>query len=131
MLFLDVQSFYWTYTCHAPGGSCIRIDDPNDDTISTFEVADRTNVELYCCASVIGYKNINIHMNQVGDIRKKIDVNKKQELDGSWVICANQHTSIKRTTSRKEETLTCELTTDGKSYSTLSSIIVVKGYFNV
>ncbi|UJR10020.1 hypothetical protein I4U23_014243 [Adineta vaga] len=127
LILADVQSFYWTYTCHAPTGSCIRTDDPNDDTLSTFEVADQTNVDLYCCASVIGYKNININMNQIGDIRRPINVHKKQELDGSWVVCANQHTSIKRIYSRNEETLTCELTTDGKVSSTLSSVIVVKG----
>ena len=98
---LDVQSFYWTYICHGPAGSCERSDDPTDETLSTFEVADQTNVDLFCCASVTGYKNVNINMNQIGEIRGNIDVKQKQELDGSWVVCANQHTLLKRTSSRE------------------------------
>jgi hypothetical protein len=66
-------------------------------------------------------------MNQIGKIRGKINVKQKEELDGSWVICANQHTLLKRTSSRNQETLTCELITDNRLYSSLSSVIVMKG----
>ncbi|CAF0910924.1 unnamed protein product [Adineta ricciae] len=125
-LFSDVQLFYWSYTCHAPVGSCVRTDDSNDDTSSTFEVADQTTVNLYCCASVNGFKDINVKMNRVGETRGDIHIKRKQELDGSWVVCANQHTLIKRTSSRNPQTLTCELVTDNEPYSTLSSSIVVK-----
>ncbi|CAF0910413.1 unnamed protein product [Adineta ricciae] len=125
-LFSDVQLFYWSYTCHAPIGSCVRTDDSNDDTLSTFEVADQTTVNLYCCASVNGLKNINVKMNRVGETRGDIHIKRKQELDGSWVVCANQHTLIKRTSSRNPQTLKCELITDNEPYSSLSSSIVVK-----
>jgi hypothetical protein len=70
-------------------------------------------------------------MNQIGEIRGKIDVKRKQELDGSWVICANQHTSLTRTSSGDQQTLTCELITDHRSYSTLTSIIIMKGNWNL
>jgi hypothetical protein len=66
-------------------------------------------------------------MNPVGEIRGKIHVKRKQELDGSWVVCANQHTVLKRTSSRNQQTLTCELITDNRIYSSLSSAIVMKG----
>jgi hypothetical protein len=108
-------------------GSCVRSDDPTDVTLSTFEVADPTNVDLFCCASVTGYKNLNIKMNQIGEIRGKIDVKRKQELDGSWVICANQHTALTRTSSRHQQTLTCELITDNRPYSTLMSVTIMTG----
>ncbi len=131
MSFIDVQSFYWTYICYGPAGSCIRSDDPADETLSTFEVADQTHLDLFCCASVTGYKSVNINMNQVGEIRGKIDVKHKQELDGSWVVCANQHTVLTKRSSRNQETLTCELITDNQSYSTLAGIIIMKGDWNL
>jgi hypothetical protein len=95
------------------------------------EVADKTNVDLFCCASVTGYKNLNINMNQIGEIRGQIDIKRKQEYDGSWVICANQHTLLTRSSSsqNRQQTLTCELITDGRSYSSLTSVIVMKGNF--
>ena len=69
-------------------------------------------------------------MNEIGEIRGKVDIKRKQELDGSWVICANQHTLLKQTFSRNQQTLTCELIIDNRSYSSFSSIIVMKGNFN-
>jgi hypothetical protein len=128
---LDVQSFYWTYICDGPAGSCIRTDELQDETISTFEVADQTNVDLFCCASVAGYKNVNINMNQIGDSQGTVNVNRKQELDESWVVCANQQTLLKRTSSRNQETLNCELIIDDQSYSTFSSVISIKGNWNL
>jgi hypothetical protein len=98
--------------------------------LSTFEVADQTNVDFFCCASVMGYKNLNLNMNQIGKIRGQIDIKRKQEFDGSWVICANQHTLLTRTSSRNQQTLTCELITDGRSYSSFASVIVMKGNCN-
>jgi hypothetical protein len=126
-LCLDVQSFYWAHICHAPAGACIRSDDPSDETLSTFEVADKTNADLYCCASAAGYKHINIKMNHVGEGRSPIDMKKKQELDGSWVVCASQHTVFKRISSKNQEMLTCELVVGDLPYSSFSSVIVVKG----
>lgn len=125
MFVLDVESFYWSYVCHGPAGSCVRSDDATDDTLSTLQVSDRTNVDLFCCASVSGYKNIDMKMNKIGKIRGKINVKRRQELDGSWVICANQHTLLKRTSSQQK--LTCELITDDRSYSSVSSEIKMKG----
>jgi len=88
-------------------------------------------MELFCCASVTGYKNVNLYMNQVGDIRGSVEVNKKQELDGSWVVCANQRTILRRTPYLKQQTLTCELLTDDRRHSTLSSVIIMKGDENL
>ena len=109
---LDVQSFYWTYVCHGPAGSCLRSDDATDETRSTIEIADQTRVDLYCCASATGYGKVNVQMSRVGEERAEIDVKRKQELDGSWVVCANQHTLFKRTASSKQQVFTCELIVD-------------------
>lgn len=95
--------------------------------MSRFEVADQTNIELFCCASVTGYKNVNILMNPIGDNHGSVEIKKRQDLDGSWVICANQRTILKRTPYLKQQTLTCELLTDDRHYSTLSSVIIMKG----
>jgi len=65
-------------------------------------------------------------MNQIGDNRDNVEVKKKQELDGSWVICANQRTILKRTPYFKQQTLTCELLTDDRYHSRLSSVIIMK-----
>lgn len=70
-------------------------------------------------------------MNQIGEIRDKIDVKRKQEFDGSWVVCANQYTLLTRTSSRTQQTLTCELITDDRSYSSLASVVVMKGNYNL
>lgn len=123
----DVQSFYWNYICHGPIGSCQRLNDPNNEDSSRFEVADRTSVEFFCCAALTGYKTVQINMNQIGDDRDDVEVNKKQESDGSWVICANQRTILKRTSYNQQRVLTCELTIDNQRHSTLSSLIVIKG----
>ena len=123
----DVQSFYWNYICHGPIGSCQRLNDPNNEDSSRFEVADQTSVEFFCCAAVTGYKTVQINMNQIGDDRDDVEVNKKQESDGSWVICANQRTILKLTAYNQQRVLTCELTIDNQRYSTLSSLIVIKG----
>lgn len=69
-------------------------------------------------------------MNEIGEIRGEIHIKRKQELDESWVICANQHTYLTRTSSRRQQTLTCELIIDDRSYSSLSSVIVMKGNLN-
>jgi len=66
-------------------------------------------------------------MNQIGDNLGNVEVKKKQELDGSWVVCANQRTILKRTPFLRQQTLTCELLTDDRHYSTLSSVIIIKG----
>jgi hypothetical protein len=66
-------------------------------------------------------------MNSIGDQRGNVEVNKKQELDGSWVICANQRTVLKRTSYSRQQMLTCELLTDNRQHSTLSSVIIMKG----
>jgi hypothetical protein len=66
-------------------------------------------------------------MNQIGEMRGQIHVKRKQELDESWVVCANQHTLLKQTSSKHHQTLTCELIIDDRSYSSLSSVIVIKG----
>ncbi len=131
IFFEDIQSFYWNYICHGPIGSCQRSDDLIDENSSRFEVADQTNIELFCCAAVTGYKNVNIQMNPIGDHRGNVEINKKQESDGSWVICANQQTILKRTSYYKQQTLTCELTVDNRHYSTISSLIIIKGDFHV
>jgi len=65
-------------------------------------------------------------MNQVGDNLDNVEVKKKQELDGSWVICANQRTILRRTPYFKQQTLTCELLIDDRHHSTLSSMIIMK-----
>jgi hypothetical protein len=59
--------------------------------------------------------------------RSDVEINKKQESDGSWVICANQQTILKRTSYYKQQTLTCELTVDNRHHSTISSLIIIKG----
>ncbi|CAF4331040.1 unnamed protein product [Rotaria sp. Silwood2] len=122
----DVQSFYWNYICHGPIGSCERWDDVVNESLSQFEVADQTNIELFCCASVTGYQTVNIHMNRVGDILGSVEVNKKQELDGSWIVCANQRTVLRRTSIFNQQLLTCELLTDNRPNSMLSSLIIIK-----
>ena len=66
-------------------------------------------------------------MNQIGNYRGNVEVNKKQELDGTWVICADQRTILKRTPYNKQQTLICELTLDNRQHSTLSSLIIIKG----
>lgn len=124
---LDVESFYWSYICHAQAGSCMRFDDPLDQSMSTFEVSDQTPVDLFCCASVIGYENINIKMNEVGKTRDKIHVKRRQELDGSWVICANQHTFFTREYHTKQETLMCDLIIDDNIYSSFTTTIELIG----
>ncbi|CAF3716113.1 unnamed protein product [Adineta steineri] len=126
LIVADVQSFYWNYICHGTVGSCLRSDDPIDETLSTFEVADQTKVDFFCCASVLGFKNVDLNMNPIGDIRGKINIHRRQESDGSWVVCANQHTFIKRTSSNNQQILTCELMTDNQLDSSLSSVIRVK-----
>lgn len=68
-------------------------------------------------------------MNQIGDISGKVETRKKQDLDDSSVICANQRTIIKRTSYSGQQTLTCELFTDSRRHSTLSSVIIIKGNF--
>jgi len=122
---LDVDAFYWTYVCHGAAGSCARSGDD-----SRFEVADETNVDLFCCATVIGYKNVKINMNQIGNLREKIYVKQKQDVDGSLVICSNQHTFLSRTSTRNSRGLTCELILDGQVYTTISTNIVMKGKKN-
>jgi hypothetical protein len=89
-------------------------------------VADQTNVELFCCATVTGYKGVSIQMNPIGDYRRDVEINKKEESDGSWVICANQQTIFKRTSYSQSQTLTCELSVDNRHHSTLSSLIIIK-----
>ncbi|CAF0942876.1 unnamed protein product [Adineta steineri] len=126
LILADVQSFYWNHICYAPTGSCQRVDDVYDENLSKFEVIDQTNVELFCCASVTGYKNVNVYMNPIGDIRGNVEINRKQEIDGSWVVCANQRTILKRTPYLNQQTLTCELLIDDRRHSILSSVIIIK-----
>lgn len=122
-----MQSFYWNHICHGAVGSCERVDDPDDENLSRLQVADRTVVELFCCASVTGIKTVDIHMNQVGEMRERVAVNKRQELDGSWVVCATQQAMFRRTPYANQQTLTCELLADERRHSTLSSVITVTG----
>jgi hypothetical protein len=70
-------------------------------------------------------------MNQIGDDRGNVEVKKKQELDGSWVVCANQRTILKRTPYLNQQTLTCELLTDDRRHSRLASVIIMKGSLNL
>jgi hypothetical protein len=70
-------------------------------------------------------------MNQVGESRSNVEVNKKQELDGSWVVCANQRTVLRRTPYQNQQTLTCELLTDDRRHSRLASVIIMKGSLNL
>lgn len=119
----DVQSFYWTYICHGPAGSCVRTENSLEETRSTFQVSEQTRADLYCCASVTGYKQVDLKMNSIGEIQGSVSLNRKTELDDSLVICAHQHTVFRR----RQETLTCELILDNRSYSTLSSDVVTKG----
>jgi hypothetical protein len=70
-------------------------------------------------------------MNPIGDTRPNVEVKKKQETDGSWVVCANQRTVIRRTPYLNQQILTCELLTDDRRHSTLSSIIIIKGEYNI
>ena len=123
----DVESFYWTYTCHGPLGSCDRSDDSNDESASAFVVADQSDVDLYCCASAAGYKNVNIKMSQIGESQGKIDVKRKQELDGSWVVCATQHTRFTRQSYENQALFTCELMTDDRLHSSLTTAVIMKG----
>lgn len=67
-------------------------------------------------------------MNQIGENYANMEIKKKEEIDGSLVICANQYTTLKRRYDGKQETLTCELLTDNRHHSTLSSVIIIKGY---
>ncbi|CAF1306991.1 unnamed protein product [Adineta ricciae] len=115
LIIADVDSFYWNFVCHGPIGSCQRSDDLVDENLSRFEVADQTNLELHCCASVTGYTNVNIDMNQVGDTRDTVEVNKKQELDGSWVVCANQRTILRRNSYSNQRTLRYAILPDPSS----------------
>ena len=65
-------------------------------------------------------------MNMLGTNQDKIDVKTKSESDGSSVICANQYTKFTKRLS-SQQMLTCELFTDDRSHSTLSSLIAIKG----
>jgi len=65
-------------------------------------------------------------MNMLGTNQDKIDVKTKSESDGSSVICANQYTKFTKRLS-SQQMLTCELFTDDRSHSTLSSLITIKG----
>lgn len=103
------------------------MNDPTNEDSSRLEVADQTNIELFCCAAVTGYKTVQMNMNQIGDDRDDVEVNKKQESDGSWIICANQRTIIKRIAYNQQRTLTCELILDNQRHSILSSSIIIKG----
>ncbi|CAF1049256.1 unnamed protein product [Rotaria sordida] len=126
LIVADVDLFYWSYICHGQPGACMTFNDPSDETRSTFEVADQTYVDLFCCTSVTGYEHVNIKMTPVGEIRDRITIKRNQELDGSWVVCANQHTVFKRTSSRYPERLTCELVIDNRVHSSLISVIDIK-----
>ncbi|CAF3337304.1 unnamed protein product [Rotaria sp. Silwood2] len=126
LILADVDLFYWSYICHGQPGACMNFNDPADETRSTFEVADQTYVDLSCCASVTGYEHINIKMNQVGENQDRITIKRKQELDGSWVVCANQHTLFKRSYSRFPEKLTCELMIANRVHSSLTSVVEIK-----
>ncbi|CAF4646978.1 unnamed protein product [Rotaria sp. Silwood1] len=126
LILADVDLFYWSYICHGQPGSCLTFNDLLDETQSTFQVADQTYVDLYCCASVMGYDHINIKMNPVGESRDRIKIKRKQELDGSWVVCATQHTFFKRISSRYTEKLTCELIIANRIYSSLITTIEMK-----
>ena len=124
---LDVHSFYWNSVCHGPIGSCERTDDLIEENRSTLEVADRTNVELFCCASITGYANVDIRMNAIGENYRSVEVERKQEADGSAVICASQRTILNQLTSRNQQTLKCDLLINGQRHSSLFSVIKMKG----
>ena len=69
-------------------------------------------------------------MNSLGDNHyhhPNVEVKKRQETDGSWVVCANQHTEFQRTSSNEQQMFRCELTVDDVPYSSLTSVIKVKG----
>ena len=66
-------------------------------------------------------------MNQVGDNFGRIEVTKKQEIDGAWVVCTSQRTTLRRTPFSNQATLTCKLLIDNQHYSTLTSVIIMKG----
>ncbi|CAF3340327.1 unnamed protein product [Rotaria socialis] len=102
----DVQSFYWNYVCHGPAGSCERWDDLVDENSS--------------------YETVNVLMNQIGDNLGGVSVDRKQELDGSLVVCAKQRTIIRRTSVFNQQLLTCELLTNNRHHSMFSSFIVIK-----
>lgn len=74
----------------------------------------------------MGYKSVDIKMNQVGESQGKINVKRKQELDGSWVVCATQHTLFTKKSYQNQALFTCELITDDRSRSTLSTAILMK-----
>jgi hypothetical protein len=113
--------------CHGPAGSCQRTDDSLDGANSLFEVADRTQVDLYCCASTTGYKMIDMKMTSIEHTRDAVQIKRREQLDGSTVICANQQSLFRQVSKRYLPTLKCELIVDNRSYSTLTSTIVVKG----
>jgi hypothetical protein len=69
-------------------------------------------------------------MSPVRGIQGSVAVKRSQELDGSWVICADQHIYIKRTSSNDQQVFTCELVTDDLPYSSFSAVIVVNGNFD-
>ena len=66
-------------------------------------------------------------MNQIGDNLGGVTVDRKQELDGSLVVCAKQRTIIRRTSVFNQQLLTCELLTNNRHHSMFSSFIVIKG----
>ena len=125
----EIHSFYWNYICHAPLGSCERVDDRIDESRSSFAVADESDVELFCCASTTGYDKVEIQMSQVGNYRASIELKRRQEPEGSSVVCAEQRTRFRRTPYQQQETLTCELVIDGRRHSMLSSVIFIQGLF--
>jgi hypothetical protein len=127
-MYSDVHSFYWNYICHGPLGSCERLDDPIDEYLTTFKVTDHTDVELFCCASMTTFEQIDIRMNQVGDHHSHIDVQRKHELDGRSVLCAHQRTQFIRKPYQTSQSFTCELLIDDQRLSILSSMILIQGY---
>ena len=125
----EIHSFYWNYVCHAPLGSCERADDVIDDSRSSFTVADQTDAELFCCASTTGYDKVDIQMTQLGNYRASIELKRRQEPDGSSVVCAHQRTRFQSTLYQQQQTFTCELLVDTRRHSTLSSVIFFRSLF--
>ena len=127
-LFSDVQMFYWNFICHGPLGGCERTDDYFDRQKSSFQVADQVEVEFFCCASAVGHDHLDIQMNPVGFFRSKIDVDQKQQADGSIAICAHQKTRFQHSIYQKLEYLNCQLLADQRALSKISISIMINGF---
>lgn len=65
-------------------------------------------------------------MNSIGENTRPVEIERKQEFDGSSVICAQQRTKFLRRIYQNQQTLTCQLFVNNQPFSTLTSSIFLK-----